>query len=111
MILITDLYYFVVKHLVEGLPKIVFWLAKIGRDGKTLTQISPNAKKAREVVDMLARHGLVHARRVGRAVYVRPTEKGLMALDLIEQLESLTGSNPWLPRIASRARRRIGLER
>lgn len=95
----------------EGLPKIVFWLSKIGREGKTLSQISPNARKAHEVVDMLTRRRLVEVRRMGRAVYVKPTEKGLKALELIEQLEAVVQPNPWLPRVANRARRRIGLER
>ena len=96
--------------VVGELPKIVFWLSRIGREGKTLSQISPNSRKAHEALSLLARHGLVRTRRLGRATYVVPTEKGLRAIAIIEQLREEVYGNPWLHVIAEKARRRIGVE-
>jgi len=97
---------------VDELPKIVFWLSKIGREGKNLSGITTNGRKAREAVEMLARRGLVETRKLGRTIYVKPTRKGLIALAEIERLEKIVSGpeNPWLEIIADRARRRMGLE-
>ena len=63
----------------DEFARIVGWLTRIGESEVLLSEISRNNRKAREVVDLLGKYGLINYQKKGRFQLVSLSHKGLEA--------------------------------
>lgn len=75
----------------DELSRILFWVMRIGPKEKSLVELSRNAKKAREAVELLQKYSLVRVRRKGRMFLVSLSEKGFAVYRKALELHDLVG--------------------
>jgi len=114
--------------------RLLAWVERIGDREVSLTELSRNTRKAREILELLEKHDLVHVRRKGRVYLISLNERGLELLSLLRRAEELlrgagaiptasrspaqpepqslpsfAADNPWLAILAERGRARVGV--
>jgi hypothetical protein len=118
---------------VRGTARILAWVERVGEREVSLTELSRNARKAREILGLLEKYNLVRVRRKGRVYLISLNERGLELLSLLRRAEELlrgagaapaarppaqleqrslpsfAADNPWLAILAERGRARVGV--
>uniref|UniRef100_A0A7C4FB15 ArnR1-like winged helix-turn-helix domain-containing protein n=1 Tax=Thermofilum pendens TaxID=2269 RepID=A0A7C4FB15_THEPE len=114
--------------------RLLAWVEKIGEREASLTELSRNSRKAREILGLLEKYDLVRVRRKGRVYLISLNERGLELLSLLRRAEELlkaagaapavwppaqqaaqqslpsfAADNPWLAILAERGRARVGV--
>lgn len=121
------------RILVDEFTRIVMWVNRIGSSEVLATEISRNTKKAKEVISLLSKYGLVRESRKGRLRIVSLSPKGLEVYRYLEmakrvvygegpagepveeaepevagaELPSFARDNPWLKVLAEKVRPRV----
>uniref|UniRef100_A0A7J3X827 ArnR1-like winged helix-turn-helix domain-containing protein n=1 Tax=Thermofilum pendens TaxID=2269 RepID=A0A7J3X827_THEPE len=114
--------------------RLLAWVERVGEREVSLTELSRNARKAREILELLEKHDLVRVRRKGKVYLISLNERGLELLTLLRRAEELlrgagaapavsrppvqpaqqslpsfASDNPWLAILAERGKARVGV--